>query len=568
MIPLMECAALLAALTIACSLAAQEPRADAITEPGRTLERALAVALAGPAGEGERTLVLVVDATPALVEAGFADHLARALEDGAPRLAETSIAVAIVGSGDLAARPTTDRAAVVDAVRTALATPARDVRNVYAGVRDAVAAFGGRSGVRRMLLVSLENGDAEDDLEGTVQRLQRAKVSLSVIGSESFLADCYWQRNRHQPPPRGCELTGGDAPFVDLPWGWLFQGVPINEVTPSGFALYGVNRLAGATGGRVFLYAPASAAAHRCGVYGSCLFCSGDHEPAGEAYSAARLVAFAPSTESRADAYRSIGADPWFRATLRAWESAAREGLIQGTPPVRAAGTSSVKPDRARPGRLLELLGSLQFERHAARADEAAGECARVLERLDDDVARLVQDDRGLPRERAIAELTQVMLQLTKVNLRTFAGWCREVAPGLVDEDATVSPPEIDGADRSRRPVSIWFTELSLCHGVAPFFDVDLPGGEALRGELAELDRRVAAFAERYANTPFLVAVRRAGIARFHLTYPGIAGVPPPRPRSGSSSDDGPVTPGATRPVRTGAGSSGATTGPTTGGGR
>ncbi len=74
-----------------------------------------------------------------------------------------------------------------------------------------------------MLLATLENGDAEDDLEATAARLAGTKTKLFVLASEAYVADCYWAQRTYQDHPRETQLTGGDSAAIDMPWGWLFQ---------------------------------------------------------------------------------------------------------------------------------------------------------------------------------------------------------------------------------------------------------------------------------------------------------------------------------------------------------
>ena len=81
--------------------------------------------------------------------------------------------------------------------------------------------------------------------------LAATKIRVHVLTSEAYVADSYWAARPHERGPRGTKLIGGDAAFVDLPWGWLFQVAIANEVTPSGYAAYALNRLAAASRGRV-----------------------------------------------------------------------------------------------------------------------------------------------------------------------------------------------------------------------------------------------------------------------------------------------------------------------------
>ena len=160
------------------------------------------------------------------------------------------------------------------------------------------------------------------------------------------------------------------------------------------------------------------------------------------------------------------------------------------------------------------------------------------------------------------------MLQVTKVNLVTFAGWCREIAPVWLAKDPPApAPPERAPIDHPQRAVGFGYSNYCLCHGPRPFLEVELPGGAALREELGKLDAMVTRFAATYDQTPYVVALHRQGLARFHLTYPGVlAERPRERPNSQSAPDPTPLTGGA-RPARGGTtGTGGGAAGPTTGG--
>jgi hypothetical protein len=331
-----------------------------------------------------------------------------------------------------------------------------------------------------------------------------------------------------------------------------------NEVTPAACGPYALNRLAAASEGRVYLHNPPTTTGHQCAYFAACLFCQGDHLPPEESYWDARTLKLLPPCDSRREAYVVLGKDPYFRAVVAAWRKAADEGLIRSEPPVRVQGTT-VSPDRQRFGNQVDLMSGLSFARHQKRAERAAEEAEKIGQALDAELARIGRD-QGMPRQEAIASFTRVMLQLTRVNLISFAGWCRDVAPQQLQAHPEL-PPELPVVEPGHEVIGITFTNLCLCHGVRPFQEVELPGGEPLRKELDRLDKMVGAFLERYGHTQYAFALHRSGIAHFMFGYAGVVtNVPRPKPRS--DSDDKPTTP--TRPARGGAPAT--PTGPTTGG--
>jgi hypothetical protein len=157
------------------------------------------------------------------------------------------------------------------------------------------------------------------------------------------------------------------------------------------------------------------------------------------------------------------------------------------------------------------------------------------------------------------------MMQLTRVNLLTFVGFCREWAPKWFDQRGDEPLlPELLPFNRSENPAGIGYSNLSLCHGVRPFYDVELPGGELFRQELMKLDAMFNGFQRRYGKSQFGYALRRNGIARFHPVFRGITKGPARKRPKSATQPKGPITP--RRPTRRGGGS-GSAGGPTTGGG-
>jgi hypothetical protein len=561
----MHCVAVL--LLFALALAAQAPpTAAAVTEPGRTLARPLDIVLGSAAADGgERALVVVLDPSPGLASAGFADAFAAAVAANERVLATTRLGLCVVGDKEPNAVPLTrEHRAVVAGIAARLQRPATEFQNVYAAVRAAAQELGGSKGERLLLLVTLENGDVEDDVELTVGALQKGKVRAFVLTSEATLADSYWAARPYQDKPRGTVLTGADGPAVDLPWGWLFQVASANETTPAGHAMWGLSRLAAGTDGRVFLHASATQVAHQCAIYSACLFCSGDHAPPDDHWNTALVAMLAPFVGPRSESLSALGRDPAFRAMVETWRAAAREGLLRSQPAIKVTGTSA-SPDRARDGRGLGLTDTANWDRNEKRAEQAAQRAKALGDALAKELDGIAAE-ATTPRALAAARYTVVLLQLTRVNLLGFAAWCRDVAPALFDEKAP-DPllPELPAIDDDRRPVGIGYSNFSLCHGVQPFFEVELPGGAALRPELERLDALFVAYQRDYGKSQFGYALRRNGIARFWPTFPGIAGELPRRRPKSANEPTTPITP--QRPAR-GGGSSGAPTGPVTGGGR
>ena len=533
--------------------------AGQVTASSRSLRAALDDVLRNRRKVDERTLLFLIDPTKSLAKAGFAAEFEQALQRNASELEGARIGIYAIGRTPLAALPPReDQDLAVRAVADVMRAPEDGLSNVYEAIR--LCTQGVTSRQRELILVSLDNGDAEDDLEATVRALGRTR--FSAITSEAFLADSYWVR-RSGSRLRGTTMRGGDASFVDLPWGYIFQPDILNEVTPSGFAQYGINRLASATGGKVYLYASASEVKHKCTLHRGCLFCSGDHIVPTEAYQKAMLASVAPSTKARTQAAQETYADLHFRATHLAWKGMSKQRVILSKPP--SFGTASAERTKNGVGSWLPLTAARNLVSNARHAQKAAAQCKKILARLDQDIARANRKNKH-SRHRAQADLTRVLLSITRVNLDAYAAWAREIGPryfGSQEPEETL-PPELPGNER--RAFGIGFTSIPLCHGVQPILQMQLPGGETFRKELEALDEEVRSFLDRYAHTPYAAALRRAGIARFHPTYPGRGAVAQRRgPKSKSKKPPITETPDRpTRPVRGGSSRSGS--GATSGG--
>ncbi|MFV1959128.1 MAG: hypothetical protein ACC662_06905 [Planctomycetota bacterium] len=543
------------------------PEAAEITERGRPLARILDLALVPPTAPGPdgRALLLLLDVTPSLQKAEFADAFARAMERQADAFEGTRIGIARVGRpGRPRLRPTADGTRVRQTLREVVAEVDTRFQNVYADVRRVVPTLAREKGRREILLVTYENGDAEDDLEATVRALTRNDVRLSVITREAFLSDTWWAIRRPRGP-KGTDFTGPEAAFIELPWGLRYQGLPGNTTVLSGFAMFGLTRLAAASGGRVYLHYPADAVPHVCiaRLRGFCPFCAGDHVPPNEVYEAHRLRVFSPLVGSRKEVIARAGRDLYCRAVLRAWETASRSGLVYSRPGLRPTG-GGWKGERFPYRGWTGLGASTAFPREADHARRLLKSLDLVIRTLEDGIER-GEARGGLAHYRAIADTTRVLLYVTRMNLTLFQAYCREVGPRETTTlGRDVSPPEVPLHPDESRFLYIGYASMSLCHGVAPFRNLRLPGGARTQQALDSLETVYAPFARRYAHTPYLQAVRRSGLARFRLVR-GRGYVPPGRRIPPTETEEQVTLPA--RPTRpgSGAGSGGAGT-PTSGG--
>jgi hypothetical protein len=557
---MLRIAALLLLLTASTALAAEPPLAADVTERGRSLATALdrLLAPAKEARDANRTVWLLLDPTDSLRRAAFADAVRDALIRNTMKLEKTRIGVVTVGAeAKPLLPPTKDQVAIYRAVSEATARPVRTFQNLYASVRRLAAAPA--DGRREIVLVSLENGDAEDELAGTVAALRRGKARLSAIAREAFLSDSFWVR-RASTAPRGMKMAGGEAAFIQVPWGWIFQQGELNEYVPSGFAMFGITRMAAATGGRVFLYYPPTTTTPTCAIQGHCPFCPNDQVNAHEFYENHRLRALSPLAGSRSQVSAALAKDAYLRAALKAWAKAEKGGILWSRPSVRVAG-SSLRPERRQLGNGSSLGRSVSFSSQASKAEKLLPVIDRIIAELAADIEKA---ESGSARCRATAELTLLLLRVTRVNVLGFVAFCREVGPVQVAQlNEELVPPERARWEGSYTFTGIMATNMTLSHGVRPFLELRLPGGDEMQAAIEGLAGPFEKFMRKYGRTPFGEAARQAGIAKFQLTVRGKAAPPPERQPRSSETDD--TTTQKERPSRGGGGSGGGG-GPTSGG--
>lgn len=534
--------------------AGESTDAASVTQAGRGLDKALDQVLTLPLAEGRpvTSVLFLVDVTRALKEAAFGERLSQALQRHGKALQGVEVGLARAGAkGLVTVPPGSDRVALLADLDAALsAASGNPVRNLYADARAAAQALSGEG--RRLVLVSLDNGDAEDDVEATVKALVRSRVSCCVIAREAWLADSYaWSHPSQVSAPKGTVLAGGDGAWPEVPWGWVLQQYNGHEVAPSGYAPYGLARLAAGTGGRVFLYS-ASGGRHECAAQGICTFCEQDHLPAHEGYLPHRVKTLAPSLAPRDEVLAEDARDPWLRLVLDLWEKAAKEGLIRSRPPVSVAGGGLKLEHRAVnvPSTLSQSgLAFGRLAKEAARLREAGD---RLLAAYQDDLAKIAPD-AGSPRHRATADLVRVQLHLTLVNLGLLEGWCLGAGPAEVGRTEHVpEPPEVARYAQDQRVVGWTYSTNCLCHGLAPYRQQRLSGGGDLGQRFDALEAVLATYFQRYDHTPYGAAARRTGLTVFIPTIQGKLLPLPPR-KGGSTEAEGGAT--TDRPGRSGGGS-------------
>ncbi|MHC4954981.1 MAG: hypothetical protein ACYTGZ_13935 [Planctomycetota bacterium] len=511
------------ALVFTTSARAQS--AAEITTRGRPLKVILESVLA-PEKDPERAVMLVVDPSRALQTARFATTLRSVLRARERWTQNLRLGIAVLGAekGENPVPPGIDFNAVRTRAFAAFAQRPRNVlRDVYTPLRRIAPLFAREKGQRTIVLLTHQNGDTEYRLEKAIAALQKSKIRVVVVTREVLLSDSYWYRsfNNNPKPPKHAYLGGSEAAFVEVPWGWIYQEANITNVAGSGFATWGLSRLAGATGGRVDILYTTESSRHSCGGSWSCAFCrSQEHVAPLQSFLALRMKAIEPPLESRRVICQRAGSDPYYKAVLRAWRVAHKEGLLTQKPAMRRGGGGLVQDwDRGENAGYMFLPEVGNWSRGAADARAQAKAANRIAASLRKSIAA-GDKARGNPRYKSIAELTYVMLRLTRLNLLYLRAFYRDVAPKITSKRAqNPEPPEV-ALLRAREDASGFYLTWDitpLCHGVGPFLHQKLPGGNGLDVELRAFDIDYKFFLRRNAHTPYLVALSHMGIAKYSL---------------------------------------------------
>jgi len=507
---------------------AQGVSASDITTRGRPLEKILATILFPESGTPQSVL-FVVDPSRALRTAGFSSKLGSVLTAHRRDADRLRLGIMILGAKKDAPPlpPGSDFNDVRKQAVAATSRPRNVLRDVYSPLKKAIQMFAREPGRRTIVLLTQQNGDTEYKIEKVIAALRSAKIRVVVITREVLLSDSYWYgySSARVKPPARAYLGGSDAAFVQIPHGWVHQDRDLTNVAGSGFATWGLARMAAATGGTVEVLYTSESSTHRCGGSFVCRFCRGsNHVARHQTLRALRLKAVEPLLESRRVVFKRAGSDPYYKGVLKAWAAAYKAGLTLREPTAQRAGSglSARRERQDEPGYI--YLDAIPSWRKAAQEARIGAKAAnRIATSLRKSIAA---GDRagGNARYRSIAELTYVMLRLTRLNLLYLDAFYKKVAPKMTAKRApTPEPPEI-AVIRRREDVTGYYLgwdTIPLCHGVRPFLDLKLPGGNALDVELRAFAVDYDSFLKRNAHTPFLVALSHMGIAEYSLMVIG-----------------------------------------------
>jgi hypothetical protein len=454
-----------------------------------------------------------------------------------------------------------DLSPAVKAIRDLGGAPDNTYKNVEDAIRRVTQAMATFVGRRILVVVTLENGDTEDNLEGTIEKLRGAAIALHIVSREAFYSDPWgdtrnaalhgaWRSYELEPP---FALTGHDAPAAEYPIGWVFDRTGIHDAVPSGFGLYSLSRLAAATGGTYSILMPAETAGPPFCTEAGCALCEGTHTGCDAVYDPARLALVAPSLGPR-EAYRAdlakIGLG---RSFFQAWQIAWDAGLCAMPPtwegrggslnppkgyrnargPLHPRPAGANTPPEGTPWSGWDFDGVTHGGMGIAsdwKVEDAIRECEKAIQTLEAGIRT-----GGLPepgrRLVAAAETLLCQLHATRFNLNQF----RHLRDEMKTSDSALSlPPGLGGFVRSslseirRTPELKWrldYRNIWFCHGGDRVADVTFLAGPQVRKEQTALVERVDRNIQKYKGTPWEVLSRRIGLVVLR-PYPS----PPPPP--------------------------------------
>ncbi len=472
-----------------------------------------------------------------------------------------------------------DLAPALQAIRMLGTEPDDTYKNALDAIRrvsQAMVAFAGR---RILVLVTLENGDTEDDIEDTVLRLMKGGISLHVVSREAVYSDPFFEARmgglRSYYKSYDLELpyalAGTEGPAPEYPIGWILDRAGIHVNVPSGFGTWALSRLALATGGTYAILAPGDPGSLPFCAEAGCALCEGAHAGCDACYDPARLALVSPPLAAREACRSDLGKVALARSYFEAWQIAYDAGFCAMPPPVEVKGGNlNPRPPRnARAPLQPRPVGTIgpepgipwtgweaQGATHGAmgvpgdqKADDIFRECDKALATLENALRTA-----GLPRPsiRTVAAAETLLCQLyaTRFNLNQL----RIVREDLKAIDSPLpSAATLDGfarpafVDTRKRATDAWtfdYRNIRFCHGKERVVDVTFLGGAPVRREQLALAERVDRALQKYQGTPWEMLLRRIGLV---LIRPIALPPPPPEiprpPKKDKEPDAGPPAP-------------------------
>ncbi len=452
--------------------------------------------------------------------------------DARPRMA----AAVLVGSNvQVVGKVTRDAAAAAQTLRELDAKDPDSLRDIMGGLRLVASglpapAAGGKSHV---VVISLENVDGENDVEETARLLRERGILLHVIGRPAYLSDSYWTVRQGRTTlgakeklPGGLRMAGPDAPVRELPAGWAYDKVGLDNVPPAGFGTWAWSRLTALTGGQYYAYYPGGPDGPSFCSYHRCPFCDGAHDGCMRPYAEGNLKTIRPELGSREEFRVRAAGSPVWKAITDGWDAAVGAGVTMTLPP--GFGTTRPADPRKSDGY------NSKYSTAYANGDwkSIARQAAKSAKTLDEGIEKVVKalgrvDAEGLrgndPRGVAVLETLEAQLKGARFNLNQLALFCEKILaeeagqdkPGPLEEPLDPDKASCEGNPRK----GLYYENVFFCHGTAPIRQVRWLGGEAAKQGLQDLCDTIDRNLKTHRHTPFEIANRRIALAVYEARW-------------------------------------------------
>jgi len=406
--------------------------------------------------------------------------------------------------------------------------PVHRVKNVYRAVQRVVSGLKGAVRKPVLILLTLQNGDAEYQLETTARMLVKQNYTVHVIGREAIFSDSFYLGNHRLNPGTNVRKAGSEGPFRMFPSGWILQRQRerITRITPSGFGLYGLQRLVNVTGGTYFMYYPEEFRSPYCEAV-SCAFCGGAHMSCNRPYRYQVLDRFSPWVGSRRQYKKQLADSRLARRYFSVWRKAHSLGVVSRAPPFHLQTGRVIKPAHATSlrDRFAYGNGLKQLLRRAGTARKKAAKLNVLIQKIEGIHQKPVVEYR-LPRIAANAKLLDLLLRATRFNLKQLVRFARRIRTlhrlKEVPDDLLhplQMPLQYKGEltwNGSRTQYEI--RGYTFCHGPKQIRSVRFLGGKRGDQGIRKLARTVRKVLRELKGTPWELAARRINVITYRTS--------------------------------------------------
>lgn len=473
-------------------------------------------------------LLWLVDLSADAKRNGQMIQIARAMEEAAARLRPprdraARIAIATMGPTVKQALDFTDRWEKVSACFKELQTTSKPEGSVNLGecIQQAAKILGKRR--HAMLVVCAQTGlEGEKDLEETGRELAHHSIGVASLTGETPYSNPFGRTAA--PQDSKAQWAGPESPYPEFPPQWIFSDVDPLYTVPSGFAPYGLRRLAALTRTVNVICVPAANFPTYCETV-DCRLCAHRHLGCALALDEAKMRLLEPFTGSRTDFRRHAARDPMWKAVYETWSSLAKAGVVNSQAPLRGDALSEQATGPYQGAPALTFLSEWVSERATAKA------MREQLQPTIQSLEKAIADGRDRGEKRAIvtAEAILIYAKIARFNLAQLELFLDEMS-GLVRRrrgSLEFGDDVFDYYARSKTNYTGYTYEcVYLCHLMADTSATSTGAAGTFLGkpqELADLLKEARAFVERHQGTPWQILVQHANLAVFIPTRKNLA---------------------------------------------